>query len=194
MRILKTFIGSLVVAVGVIILLEANMGADPLSVFLLGIINQSGEFLGIRTFGTLSTGFGLFILLVILMADRNKVGIGSIINCLSVGIFINFLYSLSLDQLIPDFPFLNLILGPVVIGIGLTIYLSADLGAGFIEAIMLIVVERTGFSLKYVRIFLDGLFVAVGLLLGAPFGWGILSGVLLIGPTIEYSMKFIQAK
>jgi len=192
MRIFKTFLGSLIVAMGIIILLEANQGADPLSVFLLGIINLTGEFLGRHTFGTLSTSFGLLILLIIMAVDKSKVGIGSIINSLSVGIFINVLYAISFDNLIPKLPWLNLILGPIIIGIGLAIYLSADLGAGFIEAIMLIVVERTRFRLKYVRMILDATFVAAGLLLGATFGWGIVSGVLLIGPAIEYTMKLLE--
>ena len=189
MSILKTFIGSLIVAVGVVILLEAGQGADPLSVFYLGIINQTGEFLGQHTFGTISTGFGLLILLIAFGIDRTKIGIGSVINGLSVGVFINLLYSFQIERLVPNLMILNIILGPIIVGIGLAVYLSADLGAGPLEAIMLIVVERTRFGLKYVRITLDALFVGMGLLLGASFGWGIVTGVVLIGPTIEYALK-----
>ena len=192
MRVFKTFLGSFIVALGIVVLLEAQQGADPLSVFLLGFINQTGEFLGHHTFGTLSTTLGLLILLIVFKIDSSKVGIGSLINSFSVGVFINLLYSLHLDRIISLPVVLNLILGPIIIGIGLALYLSADLGAGFIEGTMLIIVERTGFGMKYVRIALDTSFVGIGLLLGAPFGWGILTGVLLIGPTIEYALKFFN--
>jgi len=191
MRIFKTLIGSLVVAMGIIIFLETNQGADPLSVLYQGVINQTGYFLGKdHTFGTISATGGFLILLIAFGIDRKKIGIGSLINAVSVGIFINILYSVNADRWVPSLMVLNLFMGPIILGIGLAIYLSADLGAGPIEAIMLIIVERTELGLKYVRIALDALFVGVGLLLGAFFGWGIVTGVLLIGPTIEYALKF----
>jgi len=192
MRIFKTFFGSLVVAVGIVVFLHAQMGADPLSVFLQGVMAQTGAFLGSSTFGTLSTVFGFVVLSIVFFVDRSKIGIGSIVNSLFVGIFINLLYAVGFEGLLPDMGWLLILLGPVIIGLGLAIYLSADLGAGSTEAIMLIVVERSRFSLKWVRIVQDGVFVLLGLLLGATYGLGLLSGVLLIGPSIEYSMKLVN--
>lgn len=194
MRIFKTFLGSLIAAAGIVIFLKANMGADPLSVFLLGLINQTGEFLGRSTFGSFSTGFGILVLTTVFFIDRPKVGIGSIINSLSIGMFINLLYFIGFDSIVPNIPLLDIILGPVVLGFGLAVYLSADLGAGSTEAIMLIIVERTGISLKYIRIAQDALFVILGVLLGAPIGLGLVTGVLLIGPSIEYSLKLFPKK
>ena len=190
MRIFKTFFGSLVVAFGIVIFLETNQGADPLSVLYQGIIHQTGYFLGENyTFGTVSATAGFLILLIAFMIDRKKIGIGSFINSISVGIFINLLYSVGAQRLVPNLMLLNLFLGPIILGIGLAIYLSANLGAGPLEAIMLIILERSKLKLKYVRIAIDATFVGIGLLLGATFGWGIVTGVLLIGPTIEYTLK-----
>jgi len=191
MRIFKTFFGSFIVAVGIVVFLHAQMGADPLSVFLQGIMVQTGAFLGSSTFGSLSTGFGLLVLSIVFFVDRSKIGIGSIVNSIFTGLFITLLYGVGFDRLLPEVGWLWIFLGPVIIGLGLAIYLSADLGAGSTEAIMLIFVERSRFSLKWVRIVQDGIFVALGLLLGATTGFGLVSGVLLIGPSIEYSMKLV---
>jgi len=189
-RLFKTFFGSFIVALGIVVLLHAGLGADPLSVFLLGIMEQTGPFLGYHTFGTLSTTYGIVILLIVYFIDKTKIGIGSIINSLTVGIFINLLYSINADKWMINSDIFNIITGPIIIGIGLVIYLSANLGAGSTEAIMVIIDERSRISLKVIRILQDAIFVIVGLLLQAPFGWGIVTGVLLIGPTIEYTIKF----
>lgn len=192
MRIFKTFFGSLIVAAGIVIFLQAGMGADPLSVFLQGIMQLTGEFLGSSTFGTLSTSFGLLVLAAVFFVDRSKIGIGSIVNSIFTGVFINLCYAIGLDRLLPELPWLLIVLGPITIGFGLAIYLSAGLGAGSTEAIMLILVERSRFSLKSIRILQDAAFVLIGVLLGASYGLGLLTGVFLIGPSIEYSLKLLK--
>ena len=179
-------------AAGIVIFLHPGMGADPLSVFLQGIMNQTGQFLGVSTFGTLSMTYGFVVLAIVFIFDRSKIGIGSVINSITVGLFINLLYKIGFDSLVPDVGLLLVFVGPVVMGFGLAMYLSADLGAGSTEAVMLIVVEKVPISLKYVRIIQDALFVAAGLLLGAHYGLGLVTGVLLIGPSIEYSMKLFK--
>ena len=192
-RIFKTFFGSLIVAIGIIIFLETDQGGDPLTVLYQGFIRQMDNFLDRSVqFGTVSAVSGFIILLIAFSIDRKKIGIGSFINSISVGIFINVLYSLDAGRFVPGLMILNLFMGPIILGLGLAIYLSSNLGAGPTEAIMLIIVERTGIGLKFVRIALDASFVGIGLLLGAPFGWGIVTGVLLIGPTIEYALKFYE--
>ncbi|MCL1951160.1 MAG: hypothetical protein FWF59_15675 [Turicibacter sp.] len=193
-RIFKTFLGTFLVAVGIVIFLHPGMGADPLSVFLQGIMSQTGEFLGSSTFGTLSMSFGFLVLCAVFFVDRSKIGLGSVVNSIFVGVFLNVLYGLGLDRFLPDMGILLIVLGPVVIGFGLAVYLSAGLGAGSTEAIMLIIVERSRFSIKSIRIVQDALFVGVGLLLGASYGLGLLSGIFLIGPSIEYSLKLIGKK
>lgn len=193
-RIFKTFLGSFIVSAGIVILLHANAGADPLGVLILGIINQFGDFAGRNTFGILSMSLGLMFITIAFFIDRTKVGIGSLINSLSIGSFINFLYALNFDLLIPNIPLFSFIIGPVVMGIGLAVYLSAGLGAGSAEAIMVILDDRLFIDLKFIRILQDASFVLIGLLLGATFGWGIVSSVLLIGPTIEMTLKIINKK
>jgi len=192
MKLFKVFFGSFIAAMGIVIFIEADQGIDPLGVFYQGIINQTGEFLGVSTFGTISMTFGFSILMIAFLLDPKRIGIGSWIVSVFIGIFINLVYASGLYQLVPESALFNLFAGPIVIGIGATIHLSADLGAGPLEALMLTASERTKVGIKYVRMAIDASFVAVGLLLGATFGWGIISGVLLIGPTIEYTLKFLD--
>jgi len=194
MGLVKVFLGSFIAAVGIVIFIETNQGVDPLGVFYQGIINQTGDFLGASTFGTVSATFGFLILLIAFLLDPKRIGIGSWIVSVFIGIFINLVYSMNLHLFVPEVAILNLFAGPIVIGIGAAIHLSADLGAGPIEALMLTFSERTGVGIKYVRIGLDASFVGVGLLLGAAFGWGIVTGVLLIGPTIEYTLKLLNRR
>ncbi|MDH6363951.1 putative membrane protein YczE [Enterococcus sp. PF1-24] len=184
---LQVFFGSLISAVGIQMFLFANLGVDPISTLLLGILNHTN-----LRFGTASQLFNVIILILVFLLDRKKIGIGSVINGLSVGFFINLLSQFKIDHYFIGNAFLYGVLGPIILGIGTGIYLQANLGCGALEGLMMIFSEKFNISVKYIRMFLDLLLVVSGILLGSIYGIGTLLGVILIGPSIEYSLKFIN--
>lgn len=183
-RIIQVFVGSFISAVGILLFLYANLGVDPISTLLLGIMN----YLPIK-FGTASQGFNVVVLVIVFFLDRRKIGLGSIINALSVGFFVNLLSALQVTDHLIAAPYLYAFLGPVILGIGTGYYLAADLGCGALEGLMIVLSEKTRFTMKSIRIFLDFTLVVSGILLGSVFGLGTFLGILCIGPSIEYTMK-----
>lgn len=186
-KILLVFGGTSIAAVGIVMFLKGDMGVDPVSTFLLGMLNL---FPAIQ-FGTASLIFNIVVLLLLIVLDRKEIGVGSVINAFCLGLIINFISATGVIANIQFHGLFFAILGPILLGLGSGIYLSTGLGAAALEGLMVFISKRTKFSLKIIRIFLDASMVLIGFLLGGQVGIGTIIGVLLIGPTIEYTLKLM---
>lgn len=182
--------GSFIVAIGIIFFLKGGHGVDPISVLLQGLENHTPF-----RFGTLSQSFNAVVLMLVFLLDRSKIGWGSLINALSVGLFINLLIDLPIfhfSELTILGTYLLSFLGVLLMGIGLGTYLFADYGVGALEGMMIFFSEKFGITIKYIRIVLDAALVISGFLLGGSVGIGTVAGVLLIGPTIEITLRTLH--
>ncbi|MFD3447152.1 YitT family protein [Microbacteriaceae bacterium 4G12] len=180
-------IGTMIAAFGVTLIIKAGIGADPISTFLLGCL----KFVHIK-FGTASQLFCVTLLVLNLLLDRKNIGLGSIIYGVGCGFFINMFMPLDLSvmAMIPNV-FIVLI-GVILLGAGIALYLCTKTGAGPLEGLMVFFAEKTNFSIKATRIGLDALLVVIGIILGGQFGVGTLIGVFLTGPTIELTLKMLN--
>lgn len=189
-RIVFVLIGLTLLSFGVVLYLKAGLGVDAFTVFYGGIA---------RTFH-ISIGRALQICLVILVTvvaflDRTRLGIGTVMHALLVGVFIDLLLKLNF---IPSpsslaLSAITLLAGIFCVGSGLAMYIKAGLGVGAIDALMLILYERTKRDIKWVRIGIDCTLATTGFLLGGPLGIGTVAGVLLTGPVTGTMMKFYSS-
>ena len=180
-------IGSLIVAIGILFFLESGHGADPLSTFLLGIINYIAVSIGLA-----SQIFNLGILAIMFIINKRLLGVGSLLNAFFVGFFIN-ICEQPLSFVAAYIPIIvQVLIGPLLLGIGTGIYLSARLGSGAIESFMLYLVEKIKISIKVSRMLLDGFFVISGIALGGTWGIGSVLGIALIGPIAEVTLRLIE--
>ncbi|NGP45774.1 hypothetical protein G4V62_12715 [Bacillaceae bacterium SIJ1] len=177
-------LGSALTAFGILMFLAGEQGVDPISTFLLGMVVHLPF-----SFGTCSQIFNVTVLGIVLFLDRKKVGLGSVLNAVSVGYFINLFQGMGVDSYFTVPSWVLVFLGPIVLGIGTAIYLYADLGAGALEGMMLYLSEKTMLSIKWIRMILDATLVFTGYLLGGMVGVGTVVGILLIGPTIEWTLR-----
>ncbi|TLG73849.1 YczE/YyaS/YitT family protein [Culicoidibacter larvae] len=189
LRILVVIGGTFVSAVGIKFFLMGGMGVDPISTFLLGIMN----YVPIE-FGTASQLFSVVVIGIMFFLERKHLGIGSIINGLGIGFFINII-NIGDVTLAPiyQFAYLDMIIGPLLLGIGIGIYLSANLGGSSLECLMTFFAEKTKFHIRYVRIALDLTLVVLGIIMGAQFGIGTFLGVICIGPVVSFTMMAINS-
>ena len=79
--------------------------------------------------------------------------------------------------------------GVSILAVGCGLYASANLGSAALEALSTALSKKISFSFRTVRIFLDGLLVIAGLILGAKIGVGTILCVLLIGPISQQVQK-----
>lgn len=188
-NIIVSILGTVIVSMAISLLVNGQYGVDTISTLLLGIQNYVG-----LDFWVLSMALNVVILLTTFIIDRSELGIGSFINALGRSYLLKFLNPVfaGLALSFSSYSMIAAVLGPILFGVGGAIYISSGLGAAALEALTNIVDKSTETSIKIIRMILDALFVIVGVLLGAPLGIGTVLCVLLIGPTLEFTLKIID--
>ncbi|XXM72750.1 YczE/YyaS/YitT family protein [Lysinibacillus sphaericus] len=178
------FVGLLVLALGITLTIKGkDLGIGPWDVFHYGLFKQLG-----LTIGTWSIIAGFVILLITGLGTRSFPKIGAFLNMLLIGIFIDVF-----NYLIPDpesllaqavvFAF-----GIIVLGYGIGLYVSADLGAGPRDSLMLLVVEKTGWKVQWVRNGMEIIIFFFGWMLGGPVGIGTVVIALGLGSIVGISL------
>jgi uncharacterized protein len=184
-RFLIYFFGLLVMALGIVLILKANLGATPWDVLHVGLYYQLG-----LTIGSWSIIVGLLVLGVSAILTKKIPQIGAFINMLSVGIFIDmYLYIPFIQTPVGIFgKALMFIIGLVIMCYGMGFYISANLGAGPRDSLMLALTSRTGWKVRNIRGTMEVIVLFIGWLLGGPVSIGTFLLSLLIGPLFGYAM------
>src|SRR5699024_8714167 len=107
-----------------------------------------------------------------------------------IGIFIDLF-----NWLIPNpntffFQFAAFILGTLFIAIGSGTYISAKLGAGPRDRLMLLIVQKTNFNIAIARTIMEVFVAVVGFVLGGPLGLGTVFIAFALGPIIQITVKY----
>jgi uncharacterized membrane protein YczE len=129
-RLPQLLVGIPVLGLGIALTLQARLGVSPYDVLHQGIAKQTG-----LSFGTVVIGVGL-VILVLWIPLRQRPGIGTVVNTLTVGLVID-LASLVLpepDLLVARVPLL--LGGTAVTALGMGLYIGAGLGPGPRDGLM----------------------------------------------------------
>ncbi|MGM0842468.1 MAG: YczE/YyaS/YitT family protein [Bacillota bacterium] len=178
------FTGLLVLAFGISLTIKGkDLGIGPWDVFHYGLFKQLG-----LTIGTWSIIAGFVILFVTGIGTKSFPKVGAFINMLLIGIFIDLF-----NYVLPDPQSLMaqsivFAIGIVVIAYGIGLYVSADMGAGPRDSLMLLVVEKTGWKVQWVRNGMEIIVFFFGWLLGGPVGIGTVIIALGLGSIIGFSL------
>lgn len=189
-RFLIYFFGLLTMALGIVLILKANLGATPWDVLHVGLYYQFG-----LTIGSWSIIVGLFILAVSALLTKKIPQIGAFLNMLTVGIFIDMYLFLPFlhtpDSLIGKA--IMFLLGLVIMCYGMGFYISPKLGAGPRDSLMLALTNMTGWKVRNIRGTMEIIVLIIGWLLGGPVSWGTLVLSILIGPMFGFAMPQCNA-
>lgn len=179
-RRLPRLIGSLtLLGVAVSLTIRADLGLMPWDVLHQGISEQSG--LPIGTVGIL---VGLVVLLAWIPLGE-RIGLGTVLNVVILGITIDVSLAALPELDGTGWRWTQLLVGTFLLGPGIALYLSCELGPGPRDGVMTALVER-GWSLRVVRTAMELTVLAVGFLLGGSVGVGTVLLALTIGPNIHH--------
>lgn len=176
--------GLLVLACGIALTIEGKvLGIGPWDVFHYGMFLQIG-----LTIGSWSIIIGFVLLAITSIVEKKLPKIGAFLNMLLLGVFIDFFIWVlpSVNGLIGAVIFF--VIGVVLIGYGIGIYVSADLGSGPRDSIMMMIVDKTGWSIQWVRNGIEILVLILGWTLGGPVGIGTIMIAFLLGPIVGFSL------
>jgi len=188
LMLVRLFIGLFLYAVGIVLTINANLGLSPWDVFHQGISKLTGI-----TMGQASIIVGLFIVILDWVLGE-KVGIGTICNMLFIGIFMDLLM---INHMVPIFDtiiarVIMMILGMFVIGIASYFYISAGLGSGPRDGLMVSLTKKTTKSVRFIRNCIEFVVLVVGFFLGGNVGFGTLIMVVGGGYFVQLSFKIFK--
>lgn len=186
-RTLVAIIGFTIIGLSIALYVRADIGSDPFTVLALGISGKAGI-----SVGRANQLNSIVLLLVLLILDRSKIGLGTLLNALVVGRTMDFFLSIIPSPSSIAISWLMLAVGIVLMGLGVGIYVSADLGQGSIEGVMTTISSRRGIPIGPTRIGMDVIAVAAGALLGAAPGPGTLLGAALTGPVASITITAMR--
>ncbi|WLR53277.1 YitT family protein [Bacillus tianshenii] len=175
------FVGLLIMAFGIVLMIKADLGSAPWDVLHVGLFKQVG-----LTIGSWSIIIGIVVLGSSALLAKKLPQIGAFLNMLLVGVFID-LYML--------LPFLQtpstvvgkivmLLSGILIIGYGMGVYIAADCGAGPRDSLMLVLTEMTGWTLPRIRFAMEMGVLFFGWLLGGPIFIGTIIFSVTIGAVV----------
>lgn len=189
-RFLMSLIGLVILGIGVSFTIQCNLGADPASTFEIGMTKQ----LGIG-YGTVAMLYNIVLLTIIFFVDKKYIHVSSVLAIFVVGYVVEFVSYISLPLGIINLPLymriLICIFGCMIISIGVTVYIFADLGVAATDCISEIISSKTGFSYRAVRVASDFILVVLGYSIGGIVGIGTLLITFLVGPFIQFSRKIL---
>ena len=173
------------------ILFGSNFGVSPWMVLAQGLAIQFEIGIGLSI---IVVSFGVLLFWIPL---KEKPGIGTFINFFVVAAVIEITLPYIPYQTDISLKLLQVFLGILVIGIGGSIYLIANLGPGPRDGLMTGISKKTEIPMAYVRNALEISVVIIGWSLGGTAGVGTLIFAIMIGPAIVaymYLMKTIFEK
>jgi uncharacterized membrane protein YczE len=181
--------GLIVMAFGIVLMIKAELGSAPWDVFHIGLTLQFG-----LTIGTWSIIVGVLIIALTSVLTKSWPPLGALINMFLVGVFIDlFMFVLAwYEPTLLITRFVMLVMGILIIGLGIGIYIAPNCGAGPRDSLMLALTQMTGWKVQYVRALMEILVLLAGWLLGGPVFIGTLLFCFGIGSIVGLTLPVCQ--
>lgn len=187
-RFLRLIIGLFLYALGIVVTMNAHIGYAPWDVFHVGLAKTTG-----MTIGTASIITGIIIGIVTVWLGE-KVGIGTILNMVLIGVFLDILISLQIIPIARDFVFgiIMMIVGLFIIALASYFYIGSAFGAGPRDSLMVALTRKTGLPIGVCRGTIELLAVFVGWWLGGMVGIGTIISAFVIGFCVQITFKLLK--
>ena len=178
--------GLLVSAVGITMMLQANVGLEPWSVLQQGMAQTFG-----MTYGTAAVIVGA---VVIAIACGERVGAGTIANIVLCGIFIDTLLALGWIPLMNGLwsGVLMLVGGLELLALGTWMYMRSALGSGPRDALMVAMARKTGRSVGLCRASVELVIIFIGWRLGGQVGLGTVISAVGLGSLFNLNFALLR--
>jgi len=179
----RLLLGLYLVGLGLAMMIHTQLGVPPWDVLTQGIQHQTGWSFA------LAASVVSAVVLLLWIPIRQKPGIGTLINAFSIGPFAD------LNRpLMPNFDsfwgnLLWLILGLLVVATGSGLYISAHLGGGPRDGLMVGLTRVLGWPFWLVRTIGEATVLFSGWILGGTVGIGTALFAVGIGYLLQHSMR-----
>ena len=187
-RLLNMVVGLFLYALGIVIVMRANIGFAPWEVFQAGIAKTVGLSIGVVTIFV-----GLIIIVVVKILGE-QIGLGTISNMLLIGIFMDVILYIDVIPVRNNFFYclVLLIIGLFTISIGSYFYIKTAFGTGPRDSLMVVLAKRTRIPVGVCRSLIELSVTFFGWLLGGMVGIGTVISVVAIGFCIQITFRVFR--
>ena len=206
-RLVMFFVGMSIIQFGVALFLKTSIGSDSFTVFTEGlatVLNKTGlKDLSIVHMITgraeVTPGVANMIILIvlfigILIVDRKRIKIGTLICVIGVGPIIDLgVKAVSYFPIESANIFVKMLLvlgGCFIIAVGFSIMSESDIGVAPNDIVPFIIKDKLNCQYRWVRIAFDATFLIVGFILAGKVGIGTIIAMLAIGPFIQFCLPY----
>ncbi|NMB04176.1 MAG: hypothetical protein GX978_06445 [Tissierellia bacterium] len=187
-RLIKLIFGLFLHGLGIVMQIQANIGYAPWDVLHTGLATTIGV-----TIGQASIAVGLALLFVNSIL-KEPLGLGTVLNMLLVGIFVDLILMTGLipqmDHLISGIALL--IIGLIVLAFGVYFYIGSGFGAGPRDTLMVALNRRLRIPVGLARTSIEMTALVIGWLLGGMVGIGTIMAVFLIGLILQVLFDWLR--
>lgn len=187
-RFIRLLAGLFLYALGIVLTMKANIGYAPWEVFHAGV----GKTIGM-TIGNVSILTGILIVFLT-FAMGEKLGLGTLLNMVLIGIFMDFLLRLDIIPIMSNWlsGCLMLFVGLFVISLASYFYISSGFGAGPRDSLMVALTRKIGLPVGMCRGGLELAAVISGWILGGMVGAGTVISAFIIGFCIQITFWMLR--
>jgi len=184
-RLPRLLVGLVLCGIAFGCIVRADLGLDPWDVLHQGISEHTGI-----SIGMVSVLVGVVVLLGWIPL-RERPGIGTVANALIIGSVMDRVLAVLPDGGSSAERWVLLVIGLIVIGPGIGMYIGARLGPGPRDGIMTGVAQR-GPSIRLVRTVIELTALACGWLLGGTVGIGTVLFAVTVGPNAQFWLEHLD--
>ncbi|WP_461205303.1 YczE/YyaS/YitT family protein [Clostridium sp. DL1XJH146] len=188
LRLMRLLFGLFLFALGVVFTIKGNIGYAPWEVFHVGISKTTGI-----SIGTATILVGIIIVFVTVLLGE-KLGIGTILNMLLIGTFLDLILESNLIPIAINFwvGIIMLILGLFIISLASYFYMGSSFGAGPRDSLMVALARKTGLPIGLCRGIIEVFVVFLGWILGGMAGIGTIISAFSIGFCVQITFKLLK--
>lgn len=187
-RLLRLIGGLFLYALGIVVTMNAHIGYAPWDVFHVGISKTVGI-----SIGNASIIIGVIVVIIAVLLGE-KIGIGTILNMLLIGVFLDVLLKLDIIMTTNNFliGILMMIIGLFIISLASYFYIGSGFGAGPRDSLMVAITRKTGLPVGVCRVTIELLAALVGWKLGGMIGIGTIISAFVIGFCVQVTFKLLK--
>lgn len=181
----RLFIGFFLYGLGIVVMVNAQIGLSPWDAFHQGISIKTGI-----TMGQASIMVGLIIVILDAVLGEG-VGWGTVLNMIFIGVFLDLIKASNVIP-IADNLFMGIvmmIIGIIISATATVVYLGAGLGSGPRDGLMLALNKKTSKPVGMLRTCIELTALISGWLLGGKVGLGTVLSAFGLGYAIQIGFK-----
>ena len=183
-------VGIMIFSMGITLTIQVqHLGIHPWDVLTVGLYERFG-----LTIGTWNITVSVLLILIASLLDRRYIKIGTFFNAFLVGLFVDFYRWLEFLP-VATHTWLDVVLmfgGIIIMGFGGGMYNAGGVGSGPRDGFMLSISDKTGMSIRRVRIVVETSVLVFGLMIGGPVFIFSFIFTFIQSPIFQYSYEWFR--